>query len=80
MCQPLLPGWDARPSLYNLVQVCHGGVAVNVDGDRARTSVAMQFFALQGGYQSPSPFDPLFEQLDADGQMSTFMTGNIVTR
>ncbi|MFN7697504.1 MAG: general secretion pathway protein GspK [Deltaproteobacteria bacterium] len=41
------------------------------DGDRARTSVAMQFFALQGGYQSPSPFDPLFEQLDADGQMST---------
>ena len=41
------------------------------DGDRARISVAMQFFALQGGYQSPSPFDPLFEQLDADGQMST---------
>lgn len=41
------------------------------DGDRARTSVAMQFFALMGGYQSPSPFDPLFEQLDADGQIST---------
>ncbi|GAB4198261.1 MAG: hypothetical protein OHK0013_07180 [Sandaracinaceae bacterium] len=41
------------------------------DGDRARVSVAMQFFALMGGYQSPSPFDPLFEQLDADGQMST---------
>lgn len=41
------------------------------DGDRARISVAMQFFALMGGYQSPSPFDPLFEQLDADGQMST---------
>ncbi len=41
------------------------------DGDRARTSVAMQFFALMGGYQSPSPFDPLFEQSDADGQIST---------
>jgi general secretion pathway protein K len=41
------------------------------DGDRARISVAMQFFALQGGYQSPSPFDSLFEQLDADGQLST---------
>lgn len=41
------------------------------DGDRARTSVAMQFFSLMGGYQSPSPFDPLFDQLDADGQMST---------
>ncbi|MCS6856578.1 MAG: type II secretion system protein GspK [Sandaracinaceae bacterium] len=41
------------------------------DGDRARTSVAMQFFALMGGYQSPSPFDPLFEGLDPDGQHST---------
>jgi len=41
------------------------------DGDRARISVAMQFFSLMGGYQSPSPFDPLFEQLDSDGQMST---------
>ncbi len=41
------------------------------DGDRARVSVAMQYFSLMGGYQSPSPFDPLFEQLDADGQTST---------
>jgi general secretion pathway protein K len=40
---------------------------LNFDGDRARTSVAMQMFALMGGYQSPSPFDPLFEQRDADG-------------
>lgn len=44
---------------------------LNFDGDRARTSVAMQTFALMGGYQSPSPFDPLFEREDADGQMTT---------
>lgn len=34
-----------------------------------RTSVAMQLFALMGGYQSPeSPYDPLFAERDADGQ------------
>lgn len=41
------------------------------DGDRARVSVAMQFFSLMGGYQSPSPFDPIFDGIDADGQIST---------
>jgi general secretion pathway protein K len=44
---------------------------LSFDGDRARTSVAMQMFALMGGYQSPSPFDPLFEQRDADGQFTS---------
>ena len=44
---------------------------LNFDGDRARTAVAMQTFALMGGYQSPSPFDPLFEQRDADGQYTS---------
>ncbi|AKF03921.1 general secretion pathway protein GspK [Sandaracinus amylolyticus] len=44
---------------------------LNFDGDRARTGVAMQMFALMGGYQSPSPFDPLFEQRDADGQYTS---------
>ncbi len=44
---------------------------LNFDGDRARTSVGMQMFALMGGYQSPSPFDPLFEQRDADGQFTS---------
>ena len=44
---------------------------LNFDGDRARTSVGMQMFALMGGYQSPSPYDPIFEQRDADGQFTS---------
>jgi general secretion pathway protein K len=40
-------------------------------GDVARTSTAMQFFALVGGYQSPSPFDPIFEQADPDGNFTS---------
>ena len=31
----------------------------------------MQLFALMGGYQAPSPYDPLFQQLDADGQLTS---------
>jgi len=42
-----------------------------LDGDRARRSIAMQLFALVGGYQSPSPYDPLFESEDADGQFTS---------
>lgn len=41
------------------------------DGDQARRSVAMQVFAMVGGYHSPSPYDPLFEQRDADGNFTT---------
>ena len=44
---------------------------LSFDGDRARTSLAMQMFAAMGGYQSPSPFDPLFEQRDSDGQFTS---------
>jgi general secretion pathway protein K len=44
---------------------------LNFDGDRARTGVAMQMFALMGGYQSPSPFDPLFDGRDADDQFTS---------
>ncbi|MDQ3032511.1 MAG: type II secretion system protein GspK [Myxococcota bacterium] len=44
---------------------------LSFDGDRARTGVAMQMFGLMGGYQSPSPFDPLFEGRDADGQFTS---------
>lgn len=44
---------------------------LNFDGDRARVGVAMQMFAMMGGYQSPSPFDPLFAQRDPDGQFSS---------
>lgn len=41
------------------------------DGDQARRSVAMQFFAMVGGYQSPSPYDPLFDRADAHGDFTT---------
>ncbi len=41
------------------------------DGNLARRSVAMQVFAMIGGYQSPSPYDPLFEQRDPDGNFTS---------
>ena len=44
---------------------------LNFDGDRARTVVAQQMFALMGGYQSPSPYDDLFANQDADGQFTS---------
>lgn len=44
---------------------------LNLDGNRARRSIAMQLFAAIGGYQSPSPFDPIFENRDPDGQFTT---------
>ncbi len=40
---------------------------LKLGGDAARRSVAMQMFALMGGYQSPSPYDPLFANPDPDG-------------
>ena len=40
-------------------------------GDQARRSIAMQLFSMMGGYQSPSPYDPLFQQRDRDGQFSS---------
>ena len=42
-----------------------------LDGERASRSVAMQLFSLLGGYQNPSPYDPLFTGRDADGNLST---------
>jgi general secretion pathway protein K len=44
---------------------------LNLDGDQAKRSLAMQMFALMGGYQAPSPYDPLFERRDAEGQFNT---------
>jgi general secretion pathway protein K len=44
---------------------------LSLDGERARRSIAMQLFAMLGGYHSPSPYDPLFEQRDADGRYTT---------
>ena len=41
-------------------------------GTDARRQVAMELYALMGGYQSPtSPYDPLFAERDADGQYTT---------
>ncbi len=42
------------------------------DGVDAKQSMAMQLFALTGGMESPqSPYDPMFEQRDADDQFSS---------
>ncbi|MGD8859810.1 MAG: type II secretion system protein GspK [Myxococcales bacterium] len=41
-------------------------------GDQARRSLAMQLYALMGGYQSPdSPYDPMFASRDPDGHFTT---------
>ena len=40
-------------------------------GDEARTSLAMQLFALTGGYQNQSPYDALFNMTDPDGQLTS---------
>lgn len=44
---------------------------LNLQGDEARKSEAMQLFAMMGGYQSPSPYDPIFDRQDAEGQINT---------
>ncbi|MFW6067511.1 MAG: general secretion pathway protein GspK [Myxococcota bacterium] len=44
---------------------------LSLDGERARRSIAMQLFSMMGGHQSPSPYDPLFENPDGDGQNTT---------
>jgi len=44
---------------------------LNLDADPARQSMAMQVFAMLGGYQAPSPYDPLFEKRDGEGQFNT---------
>lgn len=40
-------------------------------GDEARTSLAMQLYALTGGYQNQSPYDALFNTIDPDGQLTS---------
>ena len=40
-------------------------------GDEARVSIAMQLYALTGGYQNQSPYEPMFTQIDPDGQLTT---------
>lgn len=39
-------------------------------GNQAKRSLAMNLFAMMGGYHSPSPFDPIFSERDPDGQFS----------
>jgi general secretion pathway protein K len=46
--------------------------ALFLTGNEAKASMAMQMFALTGGLQSPaSPYDPMFEQRDADDKFSS---------
>ena len=40
-------------------------------GDEARTSIAMQMYALLGGYQTDSPYEPMFTAIDPDGQLTS---------
>lgn len=40
-------------------------------GDDARTSIAMQLYALLGGYQTDSPYEAMFTKLDPDGQLTS---------
>ncbi|MCS6797108.1 MAG: general secretion pathway protein GspK [Myxococcota bacterium] len=66
-------GLGETPGTCSIVAVAENA-KINVndpllrDGDEARRSVAMQMFALMGGYHAPSPFDPLFERPDAEGR------------
>ncbi len=77
------PGLQDTEGLSKLPARCERIVAyaenskINVNdplffrGDKARRSVAMQLFALMGGYHSPSPYDVLFERPDPDGLITT---------
>lgn len=38
---------------------------------QAQANAAMQIFAMTGGLQQPSPYDPLFERRDPDGQITS---------
>jgi general secretion pathway protein K len=40
-------------------------------GDEARNSLAMQLYALTGGYQTQSPYEPMFNKVDPDGQLTS---------
>jgi general secretion pathway protein K len=44
---------------------------LHMQGDRARLNVGQQVFAMIGGYQSPSPYDPIFDRRDPDGLITS---------
>jgi general secretion pathway protein K len=55
----------AENSKLNLNEPLH------LEGSASALNVAMQVYAMVGGYQSPSPYDPLFEHRDADNQITS---------
>ncbi len=69
-------GLDHAPGTCEVVSFAENS-KINVNqpltlgGDVARRSVAMQLFALTGGYQAQSAYDPLFSKRDADGQFTS---------
>jgi general secretion pathway protein K len=69
-------GFDGNPATCEIAAIAENSMInlndpLSLDGDQARRGSAMQLFALMGGYQSPSPFDPLFSRPDADGQRTS---------
>ncbi|HEX2677458.1 MAG TPA: hypothetical protein VHM19_12480 [Polyangiales bacterium] len=42
-----------------------------LNGTEAQRSLAMQLFALTGGFQQQSPYDAMFNGIDPDGQITT---------
>ena len=69
-------GLDATPGSCAIVAFAENSKInindpLNLDGDQARRSISMQVFAMLGGYQQPSPFDPIFANRDADGQFTS---------
>jgi len=69
-------GLDGSPGTCEIISFAENSrININnalfLQGDRARLSLAMQLFALMGGYQSPSPYDTLFGRPDRDGVVSS---------
>ncbi len=73
----LMQGVVDTGGTFDVVTVPENGkINLNIplffSGDQARRSIAMQLFALLGGYQSPeSPYDPMFSARDPDGHYTT---------
>jgi general secretion pathway protein K len=69
-------GLDGAPGTCEIVSFSENSrININnalfLQGNAARLSTAEQLFALMGGNQSPSPYDPLFSQPDDDGLISS---------
>ncbi len=69
-------GFDDIPGTCNILVVSENGkINLNdplfLDGERARSNVAVQLFALTGGYQPDNPYDFLFSKQDENGNITT---------